>query len=82
MAVAPVRATFTYEGLRVIESGLEPGQPVIVEGLQLVRAGMTVKTEPAAPDAPPRRPTARPRAGRRSGNAGRGEARPSRSRKP
>jgi RND family efflux transporter MFP subunit len=51
VAVAPVRATFTYEGLRVLESGLEPGQQVIVEGRQLVRAGMTVKTEPASPDA-------------------------------
>src|SRR5262249_1641253 len=38
VAVAPVRATFTYEGLRVLESGLEPGQSVIVEGLQFVRA--------------------------------------------
>ena len=27
VAVVPVRATFTYEGLRVLESGLEPGQP-------------------------------------------------------
>ena len=47
VAIVPVRATFTYEGLRVLESGLEPGQPVIVEGLQLVRPGLTVKTEPA-----------------------------------
>jgi membrane fusion protein (multidrug efflux system) len=51
LAVAPVRATFTYEGLRVLESGLEPGQNVIVEGLQLVRAGLTVKAEPAPADA-------------------------------
>lgn len=51
VAVAPVRATFTHEGLRVLESGLEPGQRVIVEGLQLVRAGMTVQAEPAPPDA-------------------------------
>ncbi|MDR3622333.1 MAG: efflux RND transporter periplasmic adaptor subunit [Paludisphaera borealis] len=51
VAVAPVRATITYEGLRVLESGLEPGQSVIVEGLQLVRAGSTVKAEPAPADA-------------------------------
>ena len=44
--VTPVRATFTHEGLRVLESGLQPGQQVIVEGLQLVRTGMTVKTRP------------------------------------
>ncbi len=47
--ITPVRATFTYEGLRVIESGLEPGQHVIVDGLQLVRTGITVKTRPASP---------------------------------
>jgi RND family efflux transporter MFP subunit len=46
--IVPVRATFTYEGLRVLESGLEPGQQVIVEGLQLVRGGMPVKTRPAS----------------------------------
>jgi membrane fusion protein (multidrug efflux system) len=51
VSVTPVRATFTYEGLRVLESGLESGQFVIIEGLQLVRAGMTVKTEPAQPEA-------------------------------
>ena len=56
VAVVPVRATFTHEGLRVLESGLKPGQAVIVEGLQLVRTGMTVKTRPA--DA--RRPWPRP----------------------
>jgi RND family efflux transporter MFP subunit len=55
--VTPVRATFTHEGLRVIESGLEPGQPVIVEGLQLVRTGMTVKTRSASPAAPAPAPT-------------------------
>jgi RND family efflux transporter MFP subunit len=51
VAVVPVRATITYEGLRVLESGVEPGQNVIVEGLQLVRAGLTVKAEPAPADA-------------------------------
>jgi RND family efflux transporter MFP subunit len=50
VTVTPVRASFTHEGLRVIESGLEAGQMVIVEGLQLVRSGMTVKTRPAPPD--------------------------------
>jgi RND family efflux transporter MFP subunit len=52
VGVTPVRATITYEGLRVLESGVEPGQRVIVEGLQLVRAGVTVKAESAPPDAP------------------------------
>jgi RND family efflux transporter MFP subunit len=58
VSVTPVQATFTYEGLRVLESGVEPGQLVIIEGLQLVRAGMTVKTEPAQPDAATAAPTA------------------------
>lgn len=46
--VVLVRATFVHEGLRVLESGLQPGQPVIVEGLTLVRSGMTVKTRQAS----------------------------------
>jgi RND family efflux transporter MFP subunit len=46
VALAQVRATFTHEGLRVLESGLEPGRQVIVEGMQMVRAGLTVKAEP------------------------------------
>jgi RND family efflux transporter MFP subunit len=51
VAVVPVKATFTYQGQRVIESGLEPGQQVIVEGLQLVRSGITVKTSLSSTDA-------------------------------
>jgi membrane fusion protein (multidrug efflux system) len=50
--VIPVQATRTYEGLRVLESGLEPGQKVIVDGLQLVRNGMTVKTRRASSESP------------------------------
>jgi hypothetical protein len=34
-----------YQGLRVLESGLDDGQKVIVEGLQLVRPGQEVKVE-------------------------------------
>jgi membrane fusion protein (multidrug efflux system) len=74
VAVVLVRATLTYEGLRVLESGLEPGQPVIVEGLQLVRAGMTVKTEPAPPQEP-RAPVPGPTAKDKEGNPGDGEPR-------
>jgi membrane fusion protein (multidrug efflux system) len=51
VAVAPVKTSITYDGLRVIEAGLEPGREVIVEGLQLVRPGMIVKAERAAPGA-------------------------------
>jgi RND family efflux transporter MFP subunit len=48
VAIVPVRATFIHNGLRVLESGLQPGQEVIVEGMQMVRTGMTVKTRPAS----------------------------------
>jgi len=47
-AIAMVKATFIYQGLRVLESGIKPGQKVVVEGLQLVRPGITVKAEPAS----------------------------------
>jgi RND family efflux transporter MFP subunit len=48
VAIAPVKAGLVHEGLRVVESGLKSGQTVIVEGLQLVRSGMAVKTRKAA----------------------------------
>ncbi len=44
-AVQVVSTDYTYQGLRVIDSGLEPGQKVVVEGLQMVRPGVTVKLE-------------------------------------
>jgi membrane fusion protein, multidrug efflux system len=47
VAVQRVDAAQTFEGLRVIRDGLEAGVPVIVEGLQLIRPGIPVKTEPA-----------------------------------
>jgi hypothetical protein len=82
VAVAAVRATFTHEGLRVLESGLQPGQEVIVEGLQLVRAGMTVKTRPASPDTPtgaegsPASPAGVPESGREVKKGGAGASTP------
>jgi RND family efflux transporter MFP subunit len=39
---AKVKAVDVYQGLRVLESGIEPGQRVIVEGIQLVRPGQVV----------------------------------------
>ncbi len=45
--VAKVIGIDTYRGLRVLESGLESGQRVIVEGVQLVRQGQIVKPETA-----------------------------------
>lgn len=48
VAIQRVDAGLTmYQGLRVITGGLEAGVPIIVEGLQLIRPGMEVKTQPA-----------------------------------
>jgi membrane fusion protein (multidrug efflux system) len=45
--VAVVKPLDVYQGLVVLESGLNEGQKVIVKGVQLVRPGQTVKTEEA-----------------------------------
>ena len=47
VAVQRVVAEQSYEGLRVLTKGLDPDSEVIVEGLQMVRPGITVRTEPA-----------------------------------
>lgn len=47
VAIQKVEAAQTYQGIRVVAAGLEPGRKVIVEGLQLARPGILVKTEPA-----------------------------------
>jgi membrane fusion protein (multidrug efflux system) len=39
-----VEASVTRDGLWLIESGLQPGEQVVFEGIQKVRSGMTVKT--------------------------------------
>src|SRR5208282_4849448 len=46
----PVRTGQLHDGLRAIEDGLKPGERVIVNGLQLVRPGITV--EPKLVDMP------------------------------
>jgi RND family efflux transporter MFP subunit len=43
--VSLVKSVDSYNGLAVLESGLEPGQKVIVEGVQLVRPGQKVQVE-------------------------------------
>ena len=52
VAIQRVEAAQTYEGIRVVAKGLEPGRQVIVEGRQLARPGIVVKTEPARLSAP------------------------------
>jgi RND family efflux transporter MFP subunit len=41
----PVRLGLVFDGLQAIESGLEPGDQVVVNGLQRVRPGIEVKAE-------------------------------------
>jgi membrane fusion protein, multidrug efflux system len=43
VASVKVKPVDDYQGLRVLESGLEAGQRVIVDGIQLVRPGQTVE---------------------------------------
>jgi RND family efflux transporter MFP subunit len=50
----PVRPGALHDGLRAIEGGLKPGERVIVNGLQLVRPGITV--EPKLVDMPAQNP--------------------------
>jgi len=47
-----VRIGRLVDGLRVIESGLKPGEVIVVNGLQRVRPGALVTPEPVPMDAP------------------------------
>ena len=71
VVVQRVEAAQTYEGIRIVTKGLDAGAKVIAEGLQLIRPGIAVKTEPAnltrqvregttAPNGRPAQPTAQP----------------------
>lgn len=35
-----------YDGLRIIESGLKPGENIVVNGLQRIRPGVVVAPQP------------------------------------
>ena len=59
VAVQRVVAEQTYEGLRVLTKGLDSGAEVIVEGLQMVRPGIAVRTEKATLVQPVSREAAR-----------------------
>lgn len=68
LAYREVELGSTYEGLRVIRKGLEPGETIVVNGLQRVRPGDTVVPKSVAmafrheleprPNAPDRRQAA------------------------
>ncbi|MEN0097651.1 MAG: efflux transporter periplasmic adaptor subunit, partial [Brucella pseudogrignonensis] len=35
-----------YDGLRIVESGLKPGENIVVNGLQRIRPGVVVAPQP------------------------------------
>lgn len=43
----------TADGLRLVTSGLKPGERIVVNGLQRVRPGATVAPTPVAMSQPP-----------------------------
>ncbi len=47
VAIQRVKAAQSYEGMRILTEGLAANVPVILQGLQLVRPRIPVKTEPA-----------------------------------
>ena len=51
VALLPVKVGERVGTMWIIESGIRPGQLVVVEGLQKVRDGSTVKIKPSAPAA-------------------------------
>jgi membrane fusion protein (multidrug efflux system) len=55
--IRPVKVGQQVGGLWVINQGLQPGDRVVVEGVQKVRPGMVVTATPYAPPAPAASPT-------------------------
>ena len=53
VAYRTVKLGAVIDGKRVVREGLQPGETIIVNGLQRVRPGMTVAPEPAAVAATP-----------------------------
>jgi membrane fusion protein (multidrug efflux system) len=45
--IRPVKVGEWFGTMWVIENGVKPGERVVVEGLQKIRAGMTVNAKPA-----------------------------------
>jgi RND family efflux transporter MFP subunit len=45
VAYRPVKLGLVFDGLRAVESGLKPGERVVVNGLQRIRPGIAVQAE-------------------------------------
>lgn len=52
VALRPVKLDERVDDFYIVTAGLAPGERVIVDGLQKVRPGMSVKTEPRPPGPP------------------------------
>lgn len=69
----PVKLGLMFDGLQAIEEGLKPGERVVVNGLQRIRPGVQVQTDPtdmaslASPGQPDRKPIAKPSGTKPSG---------------
>lgn len=49
----PVKLGALYDGLRIIRSGLNPGEKIALSGLMIARPGMTIQPKPATIEAKP-----------------------------
>lgn len=56
VAYRPVKLGSSLQGKRVVREGLQPGDRIIVNGLQRVRPGMTVEAETQLADSAPEAP--------------------------
>jgi membrane fusion protein (multidrug efflux system) len=56
--IRPVQTGDRVGSLWIIETGLSPGDRIVVEGIQKVKSGMVVNPKPAAEPAAPAAPTA------------------------
>lgn len=63
--VRPVKATVRVGSLWVIEEGVQPGERVVVEGVQKVRPGMVVVAKPYTAPSPAEAPPTPDRPGKR-----------------
>ena len=79
--IRSVKVAERVGNLWVIDTGLKPGERVVVEGVQKVRAGATVNPKPFATEASPEAEAKPPATPEEPPNAGKGAAAPPRTEK-
>jgi len=60
VSIRPVKAGVSTGSMIVIAEGLQPGERIVVEGLQKVRDGITVNPKMMSPETPTKQPAAPP----------------------